>query len=113
MHLNNESIFLRENNLKRYAYLFVCLTVFNATFNNISIISWLSVLSMEEIGGPGENHYQGLSHNVVHIPLIEIPTTIQSRHDGPHTCILKLQNIRLIILLFKSMYRVSTSLLLF
>ena len=30
--------------------------VFNATFNNISVISWLSVLLMEETGVPGENH---------------------------------------------------------
>ena len=30
--------------------------VFNATFNNISVISWRSVLLMEEIGIPGENH---------------------------------------------------------
>jgi len=33
-----------------------CLMVFNATFNNISVISWRSVLLVEEIGGPGENH---------------------------------------------------------
>jgi hypothetical protein len=30
--------------------------VFNATFNNISVISWRSVLLVEEIGEPGENH---------------------------------------------------------
>jgi hypothetical protein len=30
--------------------------VFNATFNNMSVISWLSVLLMEETGVPGENH---------------------------------------------------------
>ena len=30
--------------------------VFNATFNNISDISWRSVLLVEETGGPGENH---------------------------------------------------------
>ena len=36
--------------------LFVCLMVFNATFNNISVISWRSVLLVEETGGPGENH---------------------------------------------------------
>jgi hypothetical protein len=30
--------------------------VFNATFNNISVISWTSVLLMEESGEPGENH---------------------------------------------------------
>jgi hypothetical protein len=45
--------------------------VFNATFNNISSLSWLSVLLVEEIGVPGENHWlvashwQTLSHNVV------------------------------------------------
>jgi hypothetical protein len=30
--------------------------VFYATFNNISVISWLSVLLMEETREPGENH---------------------------------------------------------
>jgi len=30
--------------------------VFNATFNNISVISWRLVLLMKEIGVPGENH---------------------------------------------------------
>jgi len=34
----------------------VGLMVFNATFNNISVISWQSVLLVEETGGPGENH---------------------------------------------------------
>jgi hypothetical protein len=29
--------------------------VFNATFNNISVISWRSVLLVEETGVPGEN----------------------------------------------------------
>jgi hypothetical protein len=36
--------------------LFVCLMVFNATFNNISVISWWSVLLLEETGVPVENH---------------------------------------------------------
>ena len=45
--------------------------VFNATFYNISAISWRSVLLVEEIGVPGEkhrpfsSHRQALSHNVV------------------------------------------------
>ena len=45
--------------------------VLNATFNNISAISWWSVLLVEEIGVPGENHrpaanhWQTVSHNVV------------------------------------------------
>ena len=29
--------------------------VFNATFNNISVISWRLVLLVEETGVPGEN----------------------------------------------------------
>ena len=30
--------------------------MFNATFNNISVISWQSVLLVEETGVPGEKH---------------------------------------------------------
>jgi hypothetical protein len=30
--------------------------VFNATFNNISVIAWQSVLLVEEIRVPGESH---------------------------------------------------------
>jgi hypothetical protein len=36
-------------------YLAVKVVVFNTTFNNISVISWQSVLLMEETGVPGEN----------------------------------------------------------
>jgi hypothetical protein len=41
---------------KKIVCLFVCLMVFNAIFNNISAISWRSVLLVEETGGLGENH---------------------------------------------------------
>ena len=36
--------------------------VFNAAFNNISIISWRSVLLVEETGVLGENHQPVVSH---------------------------------------------------
>jgi hypothetical protein len=36
--------------------------VFNATFNNISVISWWSVLLVEETGVPEENHRPVASH---------------------------------------------------
>jgi hypothetical protein len=36
--------------------------VFNGTFNNISAISWRSVLLVEETGVPGENHQPIESH---------------------------------------------------
>jgi hypothetical protein len=41
---------------KKIVCLFVCSMVFNAIFNNISAISWRSVLLVEETGGLGENH---------------------------------------------------------
>ena len=41
--------------------LLICFMVFNATFSNISVISWRSVLLVEETG----IHWQTLSHNVV------------------------------------------------
>jgi hypothetical protein len=43
-------------------HVFLCLFVLNATFNNISVISWRSVLLVEETGGPGENHRPVESH---------------------------------------------------
>ena len=57
-------------NTGTWAWL-VWFMVFNATFNNISVISWRSVLLEEETGVPGDNHRhvashrQTLSHNVV------------------------------------------------
>ena len=36
--------------------------VFNATFNNISVMSWRSVLLVEETGVPRENHRPVASH---------------------------------------------------
>ena len=51
-------------------YLVCLFDVFNATFNNVSVILWWSVLLVED---PGENHrsvanhWQTLSQNVVHL----------------------------------------------
>ena len=48
---------------------------FNAIFNNISVVSWRSVLLVDESGVLGENHRpaasqrQPLSYNVVHLTL--------------------------------------------
>jgi hypothetical protein len=36
--------------------------VFNATFNNISVISWWLVLLVEETGVPGENNRPAASY---------------------------------------------------
>ena len=64
--------------------------VFDATFNTISVISWWSVLLVAESGGPRENyrpvasHWQTLSHNVVHLALIEIRTHISRIHYWKH-----------------------------
>jgi hypothetical protein len=61
----NSSLFVPHSWLLGYG------VVFNATFNNISVILWRSVLLVEETGVPGENHplsashWQTLSYNVV------------------------------------------------
>ena len=74
----------------RFVLFYVCLMVFNATFNNISVISRRSVLLVEETGGTGEknrpvaSHWQILSHNVVHLALIEFRT--RNRTDCIGSC---------------------------
>ena len=36
--------------------------VFNATFNNISVLFWIAVLMVDEAGVPGENHRPAVSN---------------------------------------------------
>jgi hypothetical protein len=70
MWTNLQTLLLVGKNWRQDVFLINWL-VFNTTFNNISVISWLSVLLVEETGVPGENyrpgasHWQILSHNVV------------------------------------------------
>ena len=45
-----------------HSCLFVCLMVFNATFNNFSVISWRSFVLVDETGVPGENHRPVVNH---------------------------------------------------
>ena len=47
---------------KQVWFGFMLSNVTYATFNNISAISWRSVLLVEEIGVPGENHRPVASH---------------------------------------------------
>ena len=50
--------------------------MFKATFNNISVISWLSVLLLEETGeNHVASHWQTLWHNVVYMYDIVIDRT--------------------------------------
>jgi hypothetical protein len=89
--------------------------MFIATFNNMSVISWRSVLLVEETGVPWENHRpvvslrQTWSHNIVsktprhervrthnvsgdrhwlhRYNVVINTTTINHDHDGPHLAI--------------------------
>ena len=50
--------------------MFVCLMVFSATFNNISVISWRSVLLVEDTGVPREDHRRvAVTDKLYHIML--------------------------------------------
>ena len=59
--------------------------MYNATFNNISVISWQSILLVGKTGVPGENHrptashWQTLPHNNVHPALSGIRLTNERR----------------------------------
>jgi hypothetical protein len=54
--------------------VFVCLMVFNVTFNNISAISWQTVLLLEETEGPRENHdLSQVTDKLFHIILYTLP----------------------------------------
>ena len=58
----------------QWGMICVCLMVFNATFNNISAISWRPVLLVEETGELGENHRPVASHwQLYHIMLYTSP----------------------------------------
>ena len=55
--------YIRMYNVYLRKYLVVVVVmVFNATFNNISVISWWSVLLVEETGVPRENHRPAAKH---------------------------------------------------
>jgi len=45
-----------------HTYLWVRVIVINATFNNVSITSWWSVVLVEETVVPTENHRPVASH---------------------------------------------------
>ena len=66
--------------------------VFNATFNNISVISCQSVLLVEETGIPRENHrhvashWQTLLHNAVHLTQFKIRTSVVIGTDCTGSC---------------------------
>ena len=47
---------------RTYGLVWFRLMVLNATLNNISAISWRSVLLLGETGGSGENHRPVTSH---------------------------------------------------
>jgi hypothetical protein len=56
-----------DNSLNNFHFLLstnigLGLMVFNATFNKISVISWRSVILVEETEVPGENHRPVASH---------------------------------------------------
>ena len=66
---NKDEIFYSDSKLAIFIVTWLCnigfrlrFMVFNTTFNHISVISWRSVLLVEETGVPRENHRPAVSH---------------------------------------------------
>ena len=72
--LNNTK---KENHLHNiYTRAMAMGSVLNATFNNISGISWRSVLLVKETGIPGENHSPVATVALYHIMLYQVHLAI-------------------------------------
>jgi hypothetical protein len=65
--------------------------VFNATFSNILVISWWSVLLVEETGVPGENHRSVSSKKLVYPE--KITDLSQVRNFSPGTAVSYLRQV--------------------
>jgi hypothetical protein len=96
--------------------------VFNATFNNISVISWRSVLLVEETGVPGENHrpigskWRTLSTGTCFLQKIYAPSSslLQCRHLPFTPSPLRLNIFRLFVILsLTQLYRYTPEIFLF
>jgi hypothetical protein len=62
LNMNDMTVILSEIEPYGKLDIGVRVVVFNVTFNNISIISWRSVLLVEESRIPRENHQPVVSH---------------------------------------------------
>ena len=77
-----------------FIFCYFGVMVFNATFNNISVISWRSVLLVEETRVPGGNHQPVASHFITYSCIeyisswtgFEITTYVVIRTDWMGTC---------------------------
>jgi hypothetical protein len=57
--------------------------VFNVTFNNISVVSWRSVLLLEENRVPGENHRPAeVTDKLYHIILYQVHHELDLNFSG-------------------------------
>ena len=67
-----KTIFLLSLSWFLWGFFLIVFMVFNATFNNISVISWRSVLLVEETGAPWEN-LPHVTDKLYHIMLYTSP----------------------------------------
>jgi hypothetical protein len=96
---------------------FVCFMIFNTPFNNISVISWRTVLLLEETGVPRENHHPVASHwrTVSHNVASSTPRHERGSNSQLWWCLAPIAQVfvnptTIILLLFKSKWQLNWTL---
>ena len=85
---NNKTISLLET--KYIDFGLAWFMMFNTTFNNISVISWRSVLLVEETEVPRENHHPVASHSQTSSHNIVSSTPCLTRVNSVALCIVQI-----------------------
>jgi len=71
----------KSNNPNTFKKMLYRVMVFTAPLNNISVISWRSVLLVEETGGPEDNHRPAASHSQILSPNV-LSSTLRHKRDS-------------------------------
>jgi hypothetical protein len=98
--LNNFILIIKDMNN------YIWILVFNATFSNISAISWRPVLMVEEAGVPGVNPDPGQANGKLYHLRLRVECTLVCNSWNIAESGIKHQNSNIIIHIFDNQYKI-------